>query len=105
MGDDGSGRHTLLIRIAPGAVLPDHQHVRIEQTYVLKGRLVDDEGAATAGNFVWRPATSRHSAWTPDGCLLVAFFLQPNTFFDHRAENYAPVMSYLSVRDKRAALA
>ena len=89
MGDDGSGRHTLLIRIAPGAVLPDHQHVRIEQTYVLKGRLVDDEGAATAGNFVWRPATSRHSAWTPDGCLLVAFFLQPNTFFDQGAGSAA----------------
>ena len=28
---------TALMRFAPGAVLPDHEHVNIEQTYVLEG--------------------------------------------------------------------
>ena len=37
---------TALMRFAPGAVLPDHEHVNIEQTYVLEGRLVDKEGPA-----------------------------------------------------------
>jgi anti-sigma factor ChrR (cupin superfamily) len=28
----------------PGAGLPDHEHVLIEQTYMIEGRLVDQEG-------------------------------------------------------------
>src|SRR5689334_25119753 len=52
--DKESGLVTVLLKMAPGARLPDHEHVRIEQTYVLEGRLVDDEGETTAGNFVWQ---------------------------------------------------
>ena len=42
--DAASGLVTVLTRFAPGAVLPDHEHVKIEQTYVIEGRLVDQEG-------------------------------------------------------------
>ena len=42
--DEKTGLMTALMRFAPGAVLPDHEHVNIEQTYVLEGRLVDKEG-------------------------------------------------------------
>ncbi len=31
--DKAQGLLTVLLRMAPGAVLPDHEHVRIEQTY------------------------------------------------------------------------
>jgi anti-sigma factor ChrR (cupin superfamily) len=82
MEDKETGLLTALTRMAPGAVLPDHQHVEIEQSYVLEGSLVDGEGAATAGNYVWRPARSRHTAHSPNGCLVLSFFLKPNTFFD-----------------------
>src|SRR5262249_30979053 len=44
--DPATGLVTALLRFAPGAVLPDHEHVKIEQTYVLEGRLVDKEGPA-----------------------------------------------------------
>ena len=37
--DKETGLVTALMRFAPGAVLPDHEHVRIEQTYVLEGKL------------------------------------------------------------------
>ena len=85
--DRAQGLLTVLLRMAPGAVLPDHEHVRIEQTYVLEGRLVDKEGSEVGlevgpGEFVWRPAGSRHSAWTPDGALMIAMFLVPNRFTD-----------------------
>src|SRR6202043_4010377 len=65
--DRDSGLVTALMRFEPGAVLPDHEHVKIEQTYVLEGKLVDREGpdqglTVTKGDFVWRPAGSRHSA-------------------------------------------
>ena len=39
--DKETGLVTALMRFAPGAVLPDHEHVKIEQTYVLEGKLVD----------------------------------------------------------------
>ena len=85
--DKDSGLVTALMRFAPGAVLPDHEHVLIEQTYVLEGSLVDKEGpdAGTevkAGEFVWRPAGSRHSAWSPTGGLFIAIFQIPNKFFE-----------------------
>src|SRR5256886_15450349 len=44
--DRTTGLMTALMRFEPGAVLPDHEHVNIEQTYVLEGSLVDKEGPA-----------------------------------------------------------
>ena len=80
--DDDTGLQTMLVRMAPGAELPDHEHTRLEQTFVLEGSLVDEQGTVTAGNYVWRPAGSRHSARAPDGALLLGFFLKPNKFAD-----------------------
>ena len=75
------------MRFQPGAVLPDHEHVNIEQTYVLEGSLVDKEGPAKgieckAGEFVWREQGSRHVAWCPEGGLMLAIFQVPNKFFE-----------------------
>ena len=81
MEDPDTGLQTVLTRMAPGAVLTDHMHVAVEQTWVLEGRLVDHEGTATQGNFVWRPAGSRHTATAPDGALLLGIFQKPNQFF------------------------
>jgi anti-sigma factor ChrR (cupin superfamily) len=85
--DPSSGMATVLMRMQPGATLPDHEHVLIEQTYVMSGSLVDKEGPDAGlvvgpGEFVWRPAGSRHSAWSPDGCECLAIFQVPNKFFD-----------------------
>ena len=85
--DRTTGLMTALMRFAPGAVLPDHEHVNIEQTYVLEGHLVDKEGPAKgiearAGEFVWREAGSRHVAVAPDGGLMLAIFQIPNKFYE-----------------------
>lgn len=77
---DSSGRQTTLVRMAPGSTLPTHRHVGLEQSLVLEGTLVDDDGACSGGNFVWRRPGSVHSAWTPDGCLVLGIFDQPNQF-------------------------
>jgi anti-sigma factor ChrR (cupin superfamily) len=82
MEDKERGLLTALFRWAPGSKLPLHEHVEIEQTYVLEGTLEDDEGEVTAGNFVWRPAGSIHEARSPKGALILAFFLRPNRFFE-----------------------
>ena len=85
--DKQTGLMTALMRFEPGAVLPDHEHVKIEQTYVLQGRLVDREGPAEGldvgpGEFVWREPGSRHVAWCPEGGLMLAMFQVPNRFFE-----------------------
>jgi anti-sigma factor ChrR (cupin superfamily) len=78
-----SGLLTVLLRMAPGAKLPDHEHVLIEQTWVLEGSLECGEGVCGAGQFVWRPAGSRHEAWAgPEGGLMIAMFQIPNRFYE-----------------------
>jgi len=81
MEDPDTGLQTVLTRMAPGAVLTDHAHAAIEQSFVLEGSLADHEGEVTAGNYVWRPAGSRHVAHSPNGALVLGFFLKPNVFY------------------------
>lgn len=78
--DKESGLLTALFRWAPGTELGLHEHVEIEQTYVLEGSIVDDEGEVRTGDFVWRPKGNRHIARSPEGALVISFFLKPNRF-------------------------
>ena len=78
-----TGLLTLLMKMAPGARLPDHEHVEIEQTYVLQGSLLCGAGECKAGEFVWRPAGNRHEAWAgPQGGVMLAMFQIPNRFYE-----------------------
>jgi anti-sigma factor ChrR (cupin superfamily) len=78
--DTQSGLMTALFRWQPGAELALHEHVEVEQTFVLEGSLVDEEGEVTAGNYVWRPKGNRHTARSPNGALVLSMFLKPNIF-------------------------
>ena len=78
--DPATGLLTALFRWQPGAELTLHEHVEIEQTFVLEGSLADEEGEVTAGNYVWRPKGNRHSARSPNGALVLSMFLKPNIF-------------------------
>lgn len=82
MQDEASGLLTALFRWAPGTELPLHEHVEIEQTYVLGGSIVDDEGEVREGDYVWRPRGNRHLARSPGGALVLSFFLKPNRFLE-----------------------
>ena len=86
LNDESTGLLTALFRWAPGSVLPLHEHVEIEQTYVLEGSFEDDEGEVTAGNYISRPAGSRHVARSPKGAIILAMFLKPNVFFKANGE-------------------
>ncbi len=77
---DASGRMTVVTKMEPGARLPEHRHVGLEQSFVLEGSLVDADGACTAGNYVWRRAGSVHNAWSPEGCIVLGIFDKPNEF-------------------------
>jgi anti-sigma factor ChrR (cupin superfamily) len=82
MQDKQSGLLTALFRWEAGAVLARHEHVEIEQTWVLEGSIVDEEGEALAGGYVWRPKGNQHLARSPHGALVLSFFLKPNRFLD-----------------------
>jgi anti-sigma factor ChrR (cupin superfamily) len=68
---------TIISKLEPGAGIREHTHEDLEQTYVLEGSLVDDEGECTAGNFVIRAKGSRHAPTAPKGCTMLVFFLKP----------------------------
>jgi anti-sigma factor ChrR (cupin superfamily) len=75
--DPVSGLLTILSKLEPGSGIPPHKHEDLEQTFVLEGSLVDDEGECTAGNFVIRAKGSRHAPVAPKGCTMLVFFLKP----------------------------
>ena len=75
--DPATDMLTILTKLAPGAGIPAHLHEDLEQTYVLEGSLVDEEGACTAGNFVIRAKGSRHAPVAPNGCTMLVFFMKP----------------------------
>src|SRR5579863_7379852 len=84
--DPESGLMTALFRWQPGAELALHEHVEIEQTFVIEGSLEDAEGEVSAGNYVWRPKGNRHVARSPRGALVLSMFLKPNIFLAGDAE-------------------
>jgi anti-sigma factor ChrR (cupin superfamily) len=80
MEDTATGLQTVLTRMAPGSILTDHEHVELEQSWVLEGRLVDHEGEVKAGNYVWRPAGSRQAPRRAPWCWV--FSSSPTIFSD-----------------------
>ena len=75
--DPATDMLTILAKLEPGAGIPAHVHEDLEQTFVLEGSLVDQEGECTAGNFVIRAKGSRHAPTAPKGCTMLVFFLKP----------------------------
>ena len=78
--NENTGLFTGLFRLAPGATIPFHEHTDVEQTYILEGTFQDEDGVAKPGDFIWRPAGNRHTAHSPDGCIILGMFLKPNKF-------------------------
>jgi len=69
------GSKTMLVRMAPNTWLPEHDHKFAEQCLVLEGSIESDEMTARAGDYVFMPAGSHHSAlYSPTGAtFLIAY--------------------------------
>jgi len=70
------GRKTLLVRMQPGSIYPEHEHHQLEQCYVLEGSLTDSDGVIVyAGDFVCMPSGITHRPiHTDTGCtFLIAY--------------------------------
>jgi anti-sigma factor ChrR (cupin superfamily) len=76
--EDADGRHkAVLMRYAPGAVIPRHRHIGDEQIWVLEGEVADDTGVCTAGNYARRPPGCVHTVTSPAGALVFAVISGP----------------------------
>lgn len=70
--DRETGRLTILIRMAAGAVYPDHEHPGAEECLVLEGDLSIAGTVLRAGDYLRTPAGGVHGEpRTTGGCLLL----------------------------------
>jgi len=66
------GRKTMLVRMAPHTVYPEHEHAWAEQCLVLEGSVRTEGEIAYAGDFTYMPKGSTHQPLhTETGCLLL----------------------------------
>lgn len=74
------GPAAAILRYAPGAEVPEHQHPDYEHVYVLAGRQEDQFGSYPAGTLrINRPGSS-HRVKSPEGCLILIIWNRPVVF-------------------------
>jgi anti-sigma factor ChrR (cupin superfamily) len=80
-GSDGADAPmAALLRYAPGAHVPPHEHVDHEHIFVLAGAQEDERGRYEAGTAVINPPGSRHNVKSDEGCLVLAVWNRPVRF-------------------------
>lgn len=71
-----------LLRYAPGASVPRHEHTGLETILVLEGEQSDERGAYGAGTLVLNPAGTAHSVWSGPGCTVLIQWEKPVRFVE-----------------------
>ncbi len=71
--DDASGQGSYLMRMAPGAVTLEHEHLGYEEFLILEGTLTDSDGTVFRAGDLVSYEGGTHNSWTEDGCLIAVF--------------------------------
>ena len=85
-GEGPDSAQAAVLRYAPGATVPLHDHTGAEMVIVLEGEQRDLRGSYPAGTVVINHAGSRHDVSAPDGCVVLILWSRPVAFVDHAAE-------------------
>lgn len=80
--DETQTLHVMLMRYAPGAVIPKHRHSAVEHIFVLEGSVEDEYGACTAGNYALRPPGCVHAPGSHGGAVALAISYGPTVRID-----------------------
>ncbi len=74
--DPDTKRHTAIFRMAPGTYLPPHEHLAVEELFVLQGDCrVAPDCVLRAGDYFRAPAGSRHDlTYTEEGTTFLAMY-------------------------------
>lgn len=65
-----SGRATSVVRYAPQASFPRHEHPLGEEIFVLTGTFSDETGCYGPGTYLRNPPGSAHTPYSETGCIL-----------------------------------
>lgn len=74
---DGSGASAAVLRYAPGASVPEHEHLGYEHVIVLDGAQSDAAGTYAAGCVVVNPPATRHKVASAAGCVALLIWEKP----------------------------
>jgi anti-sigma factor ChrR (cupin superfamily) len=70
--DTENNRVSMLVRLAPGAAYPPHQHAGVEELYLLDGELMIDDRKLYPGDYNRAEAGSADQrVWSETGCTCV----------------------------------
>lgn len=75
-----SGCSAALLRYAPGASIPSHEHLGYEHILVLKGEQNDQYHSYPQGTLVVSPPGTSHSVQSSSGCIVLAIWEKPVSF-------------------------
>jgi anti-sigma factor ChrR (cupin superfamily) len=81
-GDASVGRSAALLRYAPNAQVPLHEHEGFEHVFVLSGAQEDALGVYPTGSMVVNPPGSRHRVRSPQGCIVLVLWEHPVVILD-----------------------
>ena len=79
-GDGQSGPAAALLRYAPGARVPAHDHLDYEHIIVLRGAQRDEHGRSEAGSCLIHAAGTSHAVVSEEGCVVLAIWNTPIRF-------------------------
>lgn len=73
----GDGPSAALLRYAPNAGVPFHEHTGFEHVLVLDGSQEDERGIYRAGSLAINPPGSAHGVWSTEGCVALLIWERP----------------------------
>jgi anti-sigma factor ChrR (cupin superfamily) len=79
---DDDSPSAAVLRYAPGASVPAHEHQGEENIYVISGAQQDDRGVYRAGTHVVNVPGSSHAVASPEGCTVLVVWSRPNRWLD-----------------------
>ncbi|MDB5357921.1 MAG: anti-ECFsigma factor, ChrR [Phycisphaerales bacterium] len=77
---NAQGPSAALLRYAPGASLPRHEHAGYEHILILRGSQEDDSGHHETGTLLIHPPGTAHAITSTAGCIVLAVWEKPVRF-------------------------
>ena len=75
--DKASGESSSLVRFAPGAAIPAHDHPGGEEVFVLEGDVRIGRHRMKAGDYLYTPPGVIHAASSEGGCVFLVTLPKP----------------------------
>lgn len=76
-GDGSQGPAAALLKYAPGASVPLHDHQGYEHIIVLSGAQRDHQGNHGVGTLVINPPDTSHAVVSEEGCIVLIIWEKP----------------------------